>query len=613
MNRLALAVRSSSSFQRRTAGLAMLGLVLAALALAQPFNNYQASIYTWIGVEVVVLLGFNLLFGTTGQMAFSHIFFVALGAYVSAILMLKANQTLVVGGVLAVLAGCAVSAVFGFLLLRLRAFYLAVASLILPLFIPALATVGGSLTGGLSGLSGVPIPFDSHSIYLGIVAVIAVVSYWFTSNLLAGAIGRAWASIREDETAAQALGIDVYRQKISAYVLSSGMATLGGVLYGPIFGFISPTSFGLNTMLPIVMASVVGGMTWAIGAVVGSFVLVYLPELLDPFVDIAPLIYAVLLLAALRFMPDGIVGGVRHVFARVRPAIRRRTGGLPLLKERVEQVATIGPEPVALARARTSSSQVSLSVKDVDLHYGGLHVLQSVSIDLCPGTVRGLIGPNGAGKTTLFNVISGFALPDKGSIRLGDVDLLGLRPSARAHRGIARTFQAAHIFEEMTVLENVLVGMHVHLRPRLLPLAIQLPAVRRKETAARNRARQLLAWVGLGDLADQLAKGLPFGSLKRLEIARALAVEPDFLLLDEPAGGLHPTEVATLEHIIASISASGIGILLVEHNVPFVMRVCEKIMVLDHGRVIAEGTAVEIARSPEVIEAYLGQPHSVAV
>ena len=606
-------LRSSSSFQRRTVGLALVGVALAALAFAQPFNNYQASILTWIGVEVVVLLGFNLLFGTTGQMAFSHIFFVALGAYVSAILMLKANQPLVVAGAIAVVAGAAISAVFGFLLLRLRAFYLAVASLILPLFIPALATVGGPLTGGLSGLTGVPIPFDSHSIYLGTVAVIAVVCYWGTSNLLSGAIGRAWASIREDEIAAQALGIDVYRQKISAYVLSSGMATLGGVLYGPIFGFISPTSFGLNTMLPIVMASVVGGMTWAIGAVVGSFVLVYLPELLDPFVDIAPLIYAVLLLAALRFMPDGIVGGVRHLLAWAKPVIRSRTGKIALLQEREAPVATIGPQPVALARARTSSSQASLTVKDVDLHYGGLHVLQNVSVDLCPGEVRGLIGPNGAGKTTLFNVISGFAMPDSGSIHLGHEDLIALPPSARAHRGIARTFQATHIFEEMTVLENVLVGMHVHLRPRLFPLAIQLPAVRRKESAARTRARQLLAWVGLGDLADQPAKGLPFGSLKRLEIARALAVEPDFLLLDEPAGGLHPTEVATLEHIIASISASGIGVLLVEHNVPFVMRVCGKILVLDHGRAIAEGTAAEIARSPAVIEAYLGQAHPVAV
>ncbi|MBI2217432.1 MAG: ABC transporter ATP-binding protein [Candidatus Rokubacteria bacterium] len=248
-----------------------------------------------------------------------------------------------------------------------------------------------------------------------------------------------------------------------------------------------------------------------------------------------------------------------------------------------------------------------LAVQDLSISFGGLAALAGVSFDVEAGEVAALIGPNGAGKTTVFNLLTGLYRPTRGRAMLDGEDLLGLVPHEIARRGVARTFQNTEVFRRLSVLDNVLVGQHTRLSGGLLGGLLGSPRVRREEAEARRRAETLLARVGLGDVADVDAASLPLGRQKRLEIARALALGPRLLLLDEPAGGLNPTETRELMRLIRGLrDEDGLAILVVEHNMELVMGISERVVVLHYGKRLAEGKPHEVARNPAVIEAYLG-------
>ena len=248
-----------------------------------------------------------------------------------------------------------------------------------------------------------------------------------------------------------------------------------------------------------------------------------------------------------------------------------------------------------------------LSVQNVGKHFGGLNVLQDVNFEVPAGGIFGLIGPNGAGKTTVFNLITGLLQPSSGCIRFEGQDLAGVAPHHITHRGIARTFQNIRIFKEMTLLENVMVGMHQHLDYGPLSILLNNRAFRAREQKALERAHELLTWVRLDHKATQIADNLSYGDQRKLEFARALATEPKLLLLDEPVAGMNPAEKTELMEEIINIRDRGYGIFLIEHDMRFVMGLCDRIAVLNFGRIIAEGTPDEIRTNPEVIEAYLGR------
>lgn len=247
-----------------------------------------------------------------------------------------------------------------------------------------------------------------------------------------------------------------------------------------------------------------------------------------------------------------------------------------------------------------------LEVSALSIAFGGVKAVRDVSIAVPGGTVFSIIGPNGAGKTTLFNMISGVYLPQSGSIRLSGKDVTGMRSDALAREGLSRTFQNLQVFMQMSAVENVMVGRHMHERSRTLSQLFSLPAAIRENRSSQERSRELLDFVGLSSYSGRSAAAMPYGALKKLELARALATEPKMLLLDEPAAGCNPAETVDVEKLIRKIASSGVTVLLVEHDMKLVMRISDRIHVLDGGQTICEGTAAEVQRNERVIAAYLG-------
>ena len=247
-----------------------------------------------------------------------------------------------------------------------------------------------------------------------------------------------------------------------------------------------------------------------------------------------------------------------------------------------------------------------IEVSGLDKTFGGVHAIEGLSFSVGEGQVYSVIGPNGAGKTTLFNLITGFYTPTRGDIRLNGEDVVGLDPNRLAQRGMCRTFQQMQVCMNMTALENVMLGRHLKLRGNLLSSVLRLPSLRQQERDCRDRAKALMEFVGCGDYVDADAASLSYGVLKRLEIARALAAEPRILLLDEPAAGLNGTETAQLDELIRKVAEQGVTVMLVEHDMKLVMGISDRLLVINYGRKLAEGTPDEVRNNPDVIAAYLG-------
>jgi ABC-type branched-subunit amino acid transport system ATPase component/ABC-type branched-subunit amino acid transport system permease subunit len=591
---------------RRLLGIAL--LVLAAAVPAVTANTYYLFVAMLIGITIVVTTGLNVLAGSSGQVSLGQAGFYALGAYAGAILTTRLGLGFWAALPVATLLGAAVGVVLALASLRVSGPYLAMVTIAFGIIVEHGLIEWDALTLGFGGIANIPRPALGGAVlglggYYYVVLAAALLSLWLARNLQRSRWGRALVAVRESEVAAESLGLNAYWVRTVAFTLGAAFAGAGGCLYAFLAGFVSPDSFTMQTSILFLLAILFGGLGHVLGPVVGSLVLIVLPELLHRFSDYRLVMYGVLLLASIYFLPTGVVGLLaRHDRRRAGGSARAGAGPRPTPEgttpaDAQEAWSADGSAPPARAR---------LIARDVTMRFGGISALDGVPLDLEPGTVHGLIGPNGAGKTTLLNVLSGFYTPTSGRIALGERDLTAAPPHRIARDGVARTFQTTQLFDAMTALENVQVGLAGGRAGSLLAGMAGLPSVARDEARLRGRARALLEFVGYRADPGELAANLPFGVKRLVEIARALARRPAVLLLDEPAAGLSQEEINGLAALIARIRAGGTAVLLVGHHMDLVMKLSDEVTVLNYGRRIAHGPPSSVQRDPVVVEAYLG-------
>jgi branched-chain amino acid transport system ATP-binding protein len=571
----------------------------------QPFgigSDYWSAVVVMAGIYMLLAMGLNVVVGYSGLLDLGYAGFWAVGAYAAAIVTGKAPfHPLDLGfwGAVpvAVLAAVASGLVLGLVTLRVRGDYLAIVTLGFGEIVRIVANSWDSVTNGPSGITDIGHPtllgFNfglDPTPYVALIWLLIGALYFLIANLWRSRIGRAWHATRQDEDAAEILGVPTFRMKLLAFATGASTAGLAGAVYGAYVGYIVPTNFVLLTAIMILAAVVLGGMGNMKGAMIGAAVVVFLPELFRG-------------LEQGRFLAFGMI--------LVLMMILRPAGLLPLAPRRYRLPAT--PALAGPARpAPAAGAAPLLRCQGLSKRFGGLLAVDGVDLAVPEGGILAIIGPNGAGKSTLFNLIGGSLTPDRGTVELAGRSIARLKPHQVAARGIARTFQLVRLFPAVTVAENVLVGADLHNAAGIAGTAVGLPAAGAADRRALAAADAALGFCGIRHLADALAGELSYGDQRRVEIARALAAAPRLLLLDEPAAGMNPTERRRLGELVRAIRDSGVTVVVVEHDVSLVMAIADQVVVLDGGRVIARGRPDEVRRDPGVVAAYLGQRHGAA-
>jgi branched-chain amino acid transport system permease protein len=644
---------------RARARLAVLGITAAAL-LFPLVNRNDADIDSAANALAfaALALGLNIVVGFAGLLDLGYAAFFAIGAYTYGVasswqlqpawtgfwepfqwLDLVTRFHAAGGDVvhfqvsfwLMLPIAAAVAAFFGVLFgaptLRLKGDYLAIVTLGFGEIVPIVARNIPSVTNGAMGLNGVAAPrlfgfdfgIDATPYYYVGVALVAFLI--LTSQRLKDSrIGRAWMAIREDEVAAMAMGVDRVRYKLLAFAIGAAFAGATGTFYVAKLQTATPEMFMFPVSVMILVMVVFGGIGSVWGVVVGALLLQILQSWF--LEDLSGWLHALGRLVGVDWLQRvELASSIELIFGviLVLMMLYRRQGLIPAarrtaalsLDEQTVQAARSGsplPFPPPLAGEGQGGSPL-LEVTDLTVRFGGLVALQSVELSVPAHSVVAVIGPNGSGKSTLFNAITGLVPTDQGTIRFAGEEVGRLRPHQVLERGIARTFQNIRLFPNLTVLENVIIGMHARLATGPVGALLRLPATRSEETAARERALQILALFGnrLLPRADHPAASLSYANRRRTEIARALAAQPELVMLDEPTAGMNPAETLELADQIKGLSRQGLTILLIEHKLDVVAMLADKVVVLDHGEKIAEGTPAAVRRDEEVIRAYLGR------
>jgi len=518
--------------------------------------------------------------------------------------------------------------VFGAPTLRLKGDYLAIVTLGFGEIVPIIARNIPSVTNGAMGLNGVAAPrlfgfdfgVDATPYYYVGVALVALLI--LTSQRLKDSrIGRAWMAIREDEIAAMAMGVDRVRYKLLAFAIGAAFAGATGTFYVAKLQTATPEMFMFPVSVMILVMVVFGGIGSVWGVVVGALLLQILQSWF--LEDLSGWLHALGRLLSVDWLQRvELASSIELIFGLilVLMMLYRRQGLIPAAR-RVPTLSldeqTVEP---ALGRFTTptppdrSTSRPLLEIADLTVRFGGLVALQSVELNVPAHSVVAVIGPNGSGKSTLFNAVTGLVAADRGTIRFAGEEIGRMRPHQVLECGITRTFQNIRLFPNLSVIENVMIGMHARLGTGPVGAVLRLPASRSEEAAARERALQILSLFGnrLLPRADHPAASLSYANRRRTEIARALATQPNLLMLDEPTAGMNPAETLELADQIGRLNKQGITILLIEHKLDVVAMLADKVVVLDHGEKIAEGTPAAVRRDEEVIRAYLGRSAAFA-
>ncbi len=563
-------------------------------------SDYALGAAITVGTMAIATVGFVLLIGYAHQLAIGQAVFCTIGGYGSALLTSRAHWDPLPAMLAAMIGAMAVAYLIGRPILRLRGFVLAMASLALQLIVGFVAIQWESFTGGAIGIDGVPKfailgwMVDSDIQFFYLVWALVALTVLIGLNIDRSRIGRELKAIAGSERAAASVGINLASLKVQMFVLSAGTASVGGSLLVHYLRVMEPNAFGFQYSLNIITAVVIGGLSSIWGGVLGAGIIVGLREALR--LTSAPLLEGIVMgaltVAVLLLFPNGVAGAVARLY-RAR---------LPAPPSHSPQAGAEYPaEPVTV-----NPDQAYLAVDGATRRFGNLVAVDDVGFTVACASITALIGPNGAGKTTLFNMISGDQPLDGGRIVFAGERIDRLAAHEVARRGIARTFQNLELFENLTLVENVMCGQARHLRSGIGAILAMLPRVRREEATARDAAERALEFVGLGGQGARAPGTLSFGHQRLAEMARALALEPSLVLLDEPASGLNDTETEELADLILRIRARGITVLLVEHDVRLVMGLADHVVVMNYGKKIAEGPPALVREDPEVLRAYLG-------
>lgn len=632
-------------------------LILAVVALfAFPIvatNPYYIHLATTILIYIILLFGLDIVVGYTGQVSLGHAGLFGVGSYTTGVLFFHLGLPFYV----CIPASILVTAFFGGLLalpaLKVIGPYLAMVTLAFGTILQILINEMSFLTEGPLGIKLMKpsingVEFGEKEFYW-VTAAAMLIALIVIHRIVKSQLGRAFEALRDSPIACDCMGVSVYRYKVYAFIISAGFAGFAGALYSYSEKYISPNTYNNELTVLFLLGIIMGGRKSRLGAILGAIIIVMLPKLLDDIhlfrtvsitlavvvtfgsalaltrkitsfkkvitpvlgtivlavfslwleniTDWRLSIFGVMILLVVYYLQDGIVGFFRNFYSALKG---KKEIAISQLNE-----AGASTEDV-IHQAEAATSETILTVEQILMQFGGLKALNQVDIVVKRGTIHGLIGPNGSGKSTMMNVLTGIYVPTAGDVKFENNTVVGKTSSEIALSGIARTFQNVQLFGEMTPLENILVGLHHSFNSTLFDISLHLPRFTKEEKAARDRALGLLKFVGLEALANEEARNLPYGKQRMLEIARALALDPNLLLLDEPAAGLTAPDIKELLAVIRKIRDHGITIILIEHHMDVVMGVCDQISVLDFGQKIAEGKPQEIQSNEKVIEAYLG-------
>jgi branched-chain amino acid transport system permease protein len=563
-------------------------------------SPYSLRLMSIAGVYALLTLGYQFIFGQAGALSLAQGTFFGFGAYVTGILGSQLGWGFAATFPLSLLAPVVLAALVAAPVLRLESHYFALATLGIGQVMLLIAVNWQDVTGGANGLPGVPgIVVLGMAVPRGLPLLAAVwgvvgLAALFSRLLMRGAWGLAFTVIREDPLAAAASGIDAASLRFAAFLLSALYAGAAGALYVHTIRVISPEVLEFPVMVAVLTMAVIGGRMRIAGAVLGATLLIHLPEWLRFLGGSYLVAYGAALLVFIVVAPDGLVGAA--------DALLRRWRAVPP----AAPPPAVAPPPAPVATAPV------VAVDDLAKRFGGIAALDGVGFAVAPGEIVGLIGPNGSGKTTLVNLVTGLYRSDRGIVHLAGRTTAGLSPATIARAGIGRTFQNGNAIDAMSALDAVATarlaaGGALALRRVLRPMA-----ARRALALARGEAMHGLARLGVAAIAMQRCGTLPYGTRRRVEIARALALQPVLLLLDEPAAGLDGAEQSDLARRLAELARGGLAILVIEHNMNFLMGLAQRIVCLDRGRVIAIGDPAAIRRDPSVLAAYLGTAPTAA-
>jgi len=582
---------------------------------------YYVNYLNLILIFAIYAMSLNLLMGYAGQISIAHAAFGAVGGYGAGYVSASAGAPFLASLAVGVAAAFVIGVLVSLPALRLSAEYLILLTLATSTIIIVIATSTETF-GGLYGLLGIQLPslfgrqFTTVTDFLWLLLALTALVFLVCWRLAESPFGRVLRGIREDEMATRSLGKNVFVKKVVVFGVTSAMAGLAGALLVFYNSLASPGQFGIDQSLEIIAMVVIGGLGNLIGSVVGAAVIVALQPFLERVIDMDPdkaslvrlLIFGLALVAVLLVRPQGLVPEGFPNLRRWRSRRRRALGSAGT----ASQANGAPPAPILAAALegdgppRPRAGGPVVEVRDLTRHFGGIRAVDHLDFELAPGCVTGLIGPNGAGKTTVFNLLTGAVKPDRGVVRLHGRDVTGLAPNHIARAGMVRSFQDVRIFQRLTVLENVMLGVQDQPGESAGQLFLLPWRTMRAERRTRAAAMANLEFAGLADRAEEPAGSLSFGEQKLAALARMLATEAQVFLLDEPSSGIDHRWVERMLELIGALRARGATVCIVEHNLHVVEQLADTIYFMEEGRVSAEGTMRDLVKQERLLEAYFG-------